>query len=86
MILPGEFLISCFLLSIWMFSILGWGSGVGFGSDSVAEILVQIQQASIAILDRWSLQFQSQKNSRESKSIVFNNYFGLGEFHSTFEF
>ena len=56
--------------------VLGWGST----SDvSLSELMQQIQRASITMLDRWDLSvFSSGGGLKASKSLNFNNYFGVG--------
>ena len=56
--------------------VLGWGST----SDvSLSDLLQQIQRASITMLDRWDLSvFSSSAGIKASKSLTFNNYFGVG--------
>lgn len=68
------------ILCLVVTSILGWGAGLGIGSDSIQDILLQVQRANVAMLDRWKISFDSQTTSKKDNKadVIFNNYFGIG--------
>lgn len=65
--------------------VLGWGRGYNM-DDNIPEILVGVKDAHRVLLDRWEIELQSRTTRKSSKaasssasrSIVFNNYFGIG--------
>ena len=56
--------------------VLGWGQGAN--DTTVPVFLQQIQKASITSLDRWKIIVKNPLTQKVTKSVTFNNYFGVG--------
>jgi hypothetical protein len=41
--------------------------------------LLSVQNADVAMLDRWALSFKNNQTKQETKQVIFNNYFGVGK-------
>lgn len=53
---------------------------MSYNSESMADMLLQIQIANVAMLDRWKLSFNDSTSKKElKKDVIFNNYFGIGK-------
>ena len=48
------------------------------GSSSISEVLQQVLSSSVVMLDRWAMACINDKSRKETKKVVFNNYFGVG--------
>jgi diacylglycerol kinase (ATP) len=69
--------------------VLGWGPGFN-RDDNIPETLVGVKDAHTVLLDRWEIEVKPDKtgatrrshrsssNMNKNKSIIFNNYFGIG--------
>ena len=56
--------------------VLGWGGG--YNNESIVEFLAQVQRAHVVVVDRWELKLMPAGKAARTKTVTFNNYFGIG--------
>jgi len=59
-----------------MARVLGWGGG--YNNESIVEFLAQVQRAHVVVVDRWEMKLTPAGKAARTKTVTFNNYFGIG--------